>query len=66
MILARLPLALVALIALAACNNDATAPEAASAGPSLGTGYIGSGMAVQPPDTLIVVATQTGGTGSPE
>lgn len=43
--LARLPLAALALIALAACSNDATGPEMARpSGPSMNGTYFGSGM----------------------
>lgn len=71
--LARLSLAAAALIALAACSNDATAPEGllnhpgkrtiGSSGPSLNTGLFGSGMK-STSDSLFVVASSVSGSSS--
>ncbi len=74
MILVRLSLAALALIALAACNNDATGPEASrneparvktQAGPVLSTGYIGSGMRAGA-DTVLTTVSSSSSTVAPQ
>lgn len=57
--LARLSLAAAALIALAACSNDATGPAvpARPAGPVLSTGMMGSGLKSNSDSVMANVST---------
>ncbi len=72
--LARLSFATLAVIAFAACSNDATGPEASrngaprvrtQAGPVLSTGYIGSGMRAGA-DTLMASVSSSSSAVAPQ
>lgn len=64
--LARLSLAAAALIALAACNNDTTAPEMRKpSGPALSGNLFGSGMKAATDSVAAAASTASSSTTLP-